>query len=363
MKAVTAIGHRRPAVLRNATTKKGQHQPGLDGVRGIAIGLVLASHFVTGWAGAGWIGVTVFFTLSGFLITRLLLAEIDERGTVSLPAFYIRRGGRLIPELVAVVAVVTVVAAWTGEQRAAFNAVGALTYTTDFIVASGDLLGPLSHTWSLSVEEQFYLLWPVTVMLLVAHLSRPLIPVVIVAVVAMLWRDVMVAIDVAPGRFFGPDGQLDALMAGCALALLGRKVAPSRALILVGVGVIAVAVTFQAVGGMALQASVGLPLTIVGTLVLIAAVDSGRGRWLAVRPLAWLGVISYSLYLWHVPVLYATAAVLGESAWPLALVLSFAVAAVSYRLARPIRLWAREAAKRKTPAPAEARAGVRVTAG
>jgi peptidoglycan/LPS O-acetylase OafA/YrhL len=326
----------------------GPHQPGLDGIRGIAIALVLVSHFVPVLSGAGWIGVTVFFTLSGFLITRLLLAEISETGRVNLPAFYVRRGGRLIPELVAVVAAVTVVAALTGERNAAFNAVGATTYTADFIVAAGGLLGPLSHTWSLAVEEQFYLLWPVTILLLVGHLARPLVPVVIVAILALVWRDVMVVTGAEPGRLFGPDGQLDALMAGCGLALVATRVpAPSRLLAGVAVLVIGAAAFAQHVGGVALQAAAGIPLAIVGTVILIAAVNAGRGRALSFRPLAWLGVISYSLYLWHVPILLAMWTVFGQSlaSTITAFALALLAATLSYRLARPIRLWARSATK------------------
>lgn len=338
------------------------HQPGLDGIRGVAIALVLLSHFVPGLGGAGWIGVTVFFTLSGFLITRLLLAEIGRSGKVDLPAFYVRRGGRLIPELVAVVVAVTVVALWTGEQRATTNAAGALTYTADFIVATGGLLGPLSHTWTLAVEEQFYLLWPVVLGLLVVRLSRPLLPVITLAIVALVWRDVMVLGGVDVWRYFGPDGQLDALMGGCALALVtsgGRTLSPSRALVAVGVLVIVVAAFAREVGGVPLQAAAGLPLAVAGTLILIATVGAGKGGWLSLKPLAWLGVISYSMYLWHVPILLAVWAVFGQQPIPtvVALILAFVVASVSYRLARPIRLWARDAT-RKTPTPEEAGASV-----
>ena len=110
--------------------------------------------------GAGWAGVVMFFVLSGYLITRLLLAEISTSGRVDLAAFYVRRAGRLLPALVAVVIVVTILNLARGYPDAVPIGLAGLFYAASWLQAAGIPTPGLGHTWSLSVEEQFYLVWP-----------------------------------------------------------------------------------------------------------------------------------------------------------------------------------------------------------
>jgi len=151
------------------------HRPGLDGLRGVAVALVIAAHACTGvfpshrplaegvLRGGGIVGVQLFFVLSGFLITRLLLEELDASGSIRLGAFYGRRVRRLLPALVAL-CVIYVAVAWIAgrpNSPAAGSAITALLYVENFARwVPIDQDGWLGHTWSLAVEEQFYLAWP-----------------------------------------------------------------------------------------------------------------------------------------------------------------------------------------------------------
>src|SRR5579871_5080274 len=156
-----------------------RYQPALDGIRALSILAVLLYHGSVTWAGGGFLGVEVFFVLSGFLITSLLLREWQETGAVRLGRFWSRRARRLLPALFVLVAVVAVYYRATGSDATPLglqsNAVATLLYFgnwhqiatgSSYFAASGPL-SPLQHTWSLAIEEQFYLLWP---LLLVAGL-------------------------------------------------------------------------------------------------------------------------------------------------------------------------------------------------
>ena len=146
-----------------------KHRPELDGLRGIAILAVLAAHTgVPGFAdGGGGAGVTLFFVLSGYLITSLLLAERDKNGRVDLRAFYVRRALRLLPALAAVLVVVVVLllaglapAAAVADTNYAIVIAGVVAYVANWVAVAGQSIGMLGHTWSLAVEEQFYIVWP-----------------------------------------------------------------------------------------------------------------------------------------------------------------------------------------------------------
>ena len=160
-----------PGAYRRGVRRLG-YQPALDGIRGVAIGGVLLSH-ATGIAG-GALGVDMFFVLSGFLITTLLLQEWDADGAVSLRSFYVRRALRLLPALGAYVAVVlgmVVFGAASGLlgrhalDVALTGAFGTVFYLSNFLKAAGLDLGLFTHMWSLAEEEQFYLLWPIALVL------------------------------------------------------------------------------------------------------------------------------------------------------------------------------------------------------
>ncbi|WP_280949929.1 acyltransferase family protein [Xylanimonas protaetiae] len=354
-----------PAAHPAASRPRDSHVAALDGVRGLAILAVLGFHFVIEVAPGGAIGVDVFFVLSAFLITRMILGERERHGAVDLVAFYGRRAARLLPALGVFLLVVAPVVAWvigtTGGALASSGSV--LFYVADFARAGYlPMSEPYGHTWSLSVEEQFYLVWP-AVLLLAFRRRVPLI-----GFTAGLWI-VGVVLAEAGARWFGvgqnyflPTGHLTALATGCLAAVLVTRGAPavvrrasSVPLALTGLTLVTVLVVAQRQGwpAAAAQATAVAGITLAGSLVLHAAQGGPTplNRLLSVAPLRWLGTRSYGLYLYHVPLYYAFSSEhvpLSRSAnGVLALALSLALTEASYRfLERPImergRRWSRQ---------------------
>jgi len=317
------------------------YRPELDGLRGVAILIVLAAHTgVPGFAdGGGGVGVTLFFVLSGYLITSLLLAEREGAGRVDLRAFYIRRGLRLFPALAAVLIVVAGLAildllpaqARTGVSYPVVE-LSVIGYVANWLIVAGANTGVLGHTWSLAVEEQFYLVWPAILLVCLRFgRTRLALGLLLLVFLDVPWR---LLVDLNLGLmhvFVGTDSRGDALLMGCVLALLGTRWHPAMGWLgLAGVAVLAV--TWPGDPYLGVQI-LFIPLAaIVGTLAV-----AGAPAALAWRPLAFVGRISYGLYLWHGVLIW------WNLPWPVAVPLSIAVAIGSYYvLERPfLRLKAR----------------------
>ena len=324
------------------------YQPALDGLRGVAIAAVVGFHAFA-FPADGFLGVDLFFVLSGFLITTLLLDEHRAHGSVSLRGFYYRRGLRLLPAVLALVAVYLAVQAVTGALGTDTVAVVvvASTYTANFALAFGgpDALPALDHLWSLAAEEQFYLLWP-PVLFLLARGRRGVAAVVLaVALVASVFQQVTLAVGDAPGHRldFGPDTRGSAIVIGCLFAIAFSTTAARshRALRLLAPFAIALVVLLLVADlGRDLYAG---PLVVFGLCagVVIAqatAVGTVTRALLSARPLVWLGRRSYSLYLWHVPVLVASGVIVANQPavgspvrGTLAVAASLVAASASYR--------------------------------
>lgn len=314
------------------------HVPALTGVRGVAVALVVGWHYYHfPFGGQG--GVDIFFVLSGFLITTLLLEEHAKYGRIGIASFYRRRARRLLPALAAMLATFVAAGAVNGRNLLGVALIGA-SYAGNALHAYGSHWGqlladsPLAPLWSLAEEEQFYLVWPALLLLLARsrHPGRWLSA----AIVGLsIYRLVLVVGGHSPVRiYFGPDTHADPILAGCLLAFLRRggfRVGEGLAKVAVAlVSVCAVAGWWTPAWG-----AWGMPLLDLGALLLIAAAYSPTelARGLACRPLVWLGDRSYSLYLWHVPVL----AVVG-GARPAAVLVSVAAAAGSYAwIEKPFR--------------------------
>ena len=203
------------------------YQPALDGVRAIAVLLVMLGHL--GLVSAGGLGVDIFFVLSGYLITAILVSEFSTTGGISLKKFYARRALRILPAVILLLAVLNILveATQTSEQAHTFqwNSLGALFYIANWLRAFGRGIGILGHLWSLSIEEQFYLLWPIALAFLLSRkLKRSQILIVIGFAVVLVNLDRIYlyrGIESFNRIYNGLDTRADALLVGCAFGLSG----------------------------------------------------------------------------------------------------------------------------------------------
>ena len=298
------------------------YRPELDGLRALAVAAVMLFHANANWAKGGFLGVDVFFVLSGFLITRLLLEEREVTGHVGLLRFYLRRVLRLFPALAAVSLAVAVYAhIWLSHDQAAqtwSDVLATATYHMNWVEAltARPLFGLLDHAWSLSIEEQFYVLWPL--LLIVAHKlggKRAVLGAALVgaAASAALRAGLLhphVTFD--PRVYYGLDTHADGLLIGCALAaasLIWTDL-PARITSRAGrwVGPAALVALAVAVASVSLRSrwlyEWGYLVIVVVCAALVADLYAGgiTSRLLHHEPLVFVGRISYGLYLWHWPV-------------------------------------------------------------
>jgi peptidoglycan/LPS O-acetylase OafA/YrhL len=301
------------------------YQPALDGVRALAVIAVLLFHGEVAGFGGGYLGVSVFFTLSGFLITSLLVREHDATGRIDLGRFYSRRLRRLLPAsalcLLAVVAIAAFTDLFDGVASLRDDVLGCVFQVANWVFLAGDgsyqdllartsgTASPLEHFWSLAIEEQFYWIWPPIITLLFA---RTAVRRVRLAWVGGLTVASLVAAPVV-ARVWGPDAaywstpaRIGEILVGAMIAVvLAERSVPARwhvlapvALVLLGGAV----VLFPASGGPAYQGALPLVALVSGALLLGLQVDGPLRRVLSVGPLVALGRISYGVYLYHWPV-------------------------------------------------------------
>jgi peptidoglycan/LPS O-acetylase OafA/YrhL len=337
---------REPKHRRNSTATPGRAIPALDGVRALAVALVLADHGGLPGLTGGFVGVDIFFVLSGFLITSLLLAEHRTSGRLELAAFWARRARRLLPALLVMVSTTWLLRGLFAPDAAAglrVDALAALTWVanwrfafqgTDYFAPAMDA-SPLQHTWSLGVEEQFYLVWPLILAALIAAAARRTssdaarLRWLVAAVAAggvlasALWT-IALAGHAEPSRlYFGSDCRAQALLVGAFAAAVfapcwpagqtgagqertGRisrwALAAAAVLGLLALGALAhqaAGTSAQYRGGLLTGTALAAALLIVGVAFQPA---NPAARLLAIRPLVLIGRVSYGIYLWHWPV-------------------------------------------------------------
>jgi len=276
------------------------YQPGLDALRALAIIPVVLFHAFI-WPAGGFLGVDLFFVLSGFLITTLLVEEQRRHGNIRLRLFYLRRVLRLVPALWVMIAVVVgFVAVSNGSirHRDLAGAVEGLTYTEN-IFDVGSSANYFSHLWSLGVEEQFYIVWPVLLILGMRFLPRGVLFAAGVSLAALAAGIRLLAVPEA----WSLSMRFDSILIGCAAALLYQRVPRVRALggrfALVVIGVLVA--LFVAGRGDGTGRWTTAAFSLVAAVAVLAVLDSR-----AIPPLVFLGRISYALYLWHIPVIRIT---------------------------------------------------------
>jgi peptidoglycan/LPS O-acetylase OafA/YrhL len=374
------------AHLRTSATGR-ERVVALDGLRAFALLIILGYHFGVARFQGGFFSLDIFYVLSGYLITGLLLGEWSRAARIKLGAFWARRARRLLPALLVVLVVVTLVIRFTypaglyPDLRMAdlsalfyFSNWWQIASSGNYFVATG-AISPLTHTWSLAVEEQFYLVWPLVV-LAVLHLGKKfartsergtelLLGISVAGVVAS-------AVEMAwlyhPGAnitrlYFGTDTHAQSILVGSALACVltlvqrrrglagmapvARSTSARVALTVVGLCGFAgtLALTYQLTGTSPLAYRGGFLLSALSAAALITgAVCVDRGpiaRSLSVRPMVWIGTVSYGAYLWHFPVFIeldpARTGLGGLSLLTARLLITFSLAAASYYLVeRPV---------------------------
>jgi peptidoglycan/LPS O-acetylase OafA/YrhL len=308
----------------------GRFRPDLEGLRGIAILLVLLCHVEIPGAEAGFVGVDVFFVLSGFLITGLLVDEAERTGRIGLGAFYARRARRILPAAIVVLASTLLAAQLVLSPldlpRVADDALAASLSLANvrFALDATDYFAPVNaspmlHFWSLAVEEQFYLFWPV-LLLIATRLGRPRVAMGVVAVAILAGSFVLCYALTAtsePWAYYSLPTRAWQLAAGGLVAVSARWVsrAPRRLALATGwVGVILLGASLGVIQETSAYPGLVSLFPTLGALAIIASggqVASPLRTGLSWTPLRWLGRISYSVYLWHWPILVLGPVALG----------------------------------------------------
>lgn len=335
-----------------------EYRPALDGLRALAVYMVLGFHSELGLLSDGFVGVDLFFVLSGYLVTGVLLSEFETEGSISLGRFYERRVRRLLPAalvLVAAVVVSAVLVAPTVERSSLVSdARAALLYHANwhFLVASQDYFAasaessPLLHFWSLAIEEQFYVVFPILLIVLLkwtGHRGRLGLAFGVLLLLGVL-RQIQVASNNQGAAYYATDARLYQILAGVVLAVFGVRWVGTRLAFIAG---------WSGAAGLLLLASGQLDLSVSATglvatcasVILITGLDARRSGWLP-RALGadlprYLGTLSYGTYLWHWPVIVVIARYVTMPAAALAALvalLSTGLAAISAQvIERPLR--------------------------
>lgn len=324
MQSGKAVLEKAPASVNGAAHAAAiSYLPFLDGLRAISILLVLGFHQlgpVTGWIGGqlnGWVGVDLFFIISGYLISSILLKEQDKKGSFSLKNFYMRRWLRICPAYYAFLLFMLGFMVFRGGTDYGAFAMSGL-YLTNLDMCAGWGLIPagtgLLHSWSLSVEEQFYLFWPGAMK---ASGKRAFGLCLFLLAAAYVWRAYLAMSGASWLRLsVGLDTKLDSIMLGVAIAFLWRnekwrqQVAILKAPLAQGIVGVSLLAACHFLGHPATETSqllfwaVKLPVVLVLMTTLLVSLllnqSSKLAKVLSSKPMIWVGRLSYSLYLWHV---------------------------------------------------------------
>jgi peptidoglycan/LPS O-acetylase OafA/YrhL len=315
--------------------------------------MVVAQHLMGAMRiDLGFVGVGLFFGLSGYLITSLLLDEQAARGQVSLSTFYLRRAARLFPALVLMLVVCDALFILQGYFGPLKGSLAAITYTANYAqIIDANFVQAYGPTWSLAVEEHFYILWPLVLLGITKRfaLRKALNVTLALCLASLIWRAGLAWMN-APHLLVGTGSveRADALLYGCAAAIALRLGWRPRAWVL-WCGIAAVAASPILFNRETYPILVlGSAVVAIASAAVVAGMDYVAPLWLrlclSVRPLVAVGVLSYGIYLWHGPMMRIVENFARESRGyrALAVLIALVLAAISHRyLEAPVRSWAR----------------------
>jgi peptidoglycan/LPS O-acetylase OafA/YrhL len=329
--------------------------PGLDGLRAVAAIAVVAFHVKLPGVLGGFIGVDIFFVLSGYLITTLLMAEVERTGSIAVGKFWWRRAVRLVPALLLMLAGVALLMPvfFPGKDIWAEVILSGL-YVSNISQAIARVPEVTGHTWSLSTEMQFYLIWPFVLLYILKRTPRQYLwlGLLTVYVLTSLWRYVQFWEHGWIRAYYPPDTRLSGLVLGALLTTISWRPSPGSTDLMATGALATLAVSvwgpffyFEPAstwGGSVVEIAAGL-------LILSLLTGEGRiARFFAHPAMVTMGVWSYGIYLWHYPIAQVARAALDPfTAFAVTLVLSTALAALSYRLVeQPLQRWLKPARSR-----------------
>lgn len=285
-----------------------EYRRDLDGLRAIAVGLVILTHAHWPWTNNGGdMGVTAFFVLSGFLITTILVGQQERTGRIAILAFYRRRFIRLAPALLGLLAFTLLFGltiGWPSQWQVGL--VSCLAYVSNWVQVANVNIDPLGHTWSLAIEEQYYLIWPALLVLLRGRALQ-------IAIIGIFVASVLRIVATGPFEYFSTLTRADAILVGAVVAFVRPRWHPAAA--------VAGLVALVAVALIDPVHDLAIPAAMIATVAVIG------GRFEPLGVLAPVGLRAYSLYLWNWPM-----TLLFGTLGPLAPIMTVAVGELSYRL-------------------------------
>lgn len=296
----------------NRTLRRdGQYVPALDGLRGVAITIVLLSHFVSGFFPGGF-GVTLFFFISGYLITGLMIDEFDRNGTVAISSFYMRRFLRLAPALIMMVCL-TSISCWIAFEKTSTAEIFAAVfyYINYFIILGGAMPLPFAQLWSLAIEEHYYLVFPLVFSLTWKNQRQFLIGLILLCSTILAWRYFLVEHGADETRVhIATDTRIDSILFGAILAVAVKSASNWTTVYgpLWFAGGLALLVSSFVIRNAEFRETLRYSLQGMALIPIVYAVlFSQRFKFarsvLEFAPLVWIGKLSYSLYVWHYAVI------------------------------------------------------------